>query len=287
MIRVFSYGGGVQSTAALVLAAQRRIDYKTFLFCNVGADSENPATLDYVERYAKPYAAQHGLDLIELAATRKGHPVTLYGQLTKEGSRSIGIPIRMSNGAPGNRSCTMDFKIRVVDRWLKHKLLSLYDGPRYANKAMQRQEALAQGAIVGLGISLDEIARVKPNMDTDTMSWKSNAWPLLFDVKPALTRQGCMNIIAHAGLPVPPKSSCYFCPFHSLPKWQEMRQDEPKLFEKACDLEALLNERRRMLGRDEVWLTRKLIPLARATTELTQDSLFDEMDTCESGYCMV
>jgi hypothetical protein len=32
MIRVFSYGGGVQSTAALVLAAQGVIDYHTFLW---------------------------------------------------------------------------------------------------------------------------------------------------------------------------------------------------------------------------------------------------------------
>ena len=38
MLKVFSYGGGVQSTAALVLAAQGKIDYQTFLFCNVGAD---------------------------------------------------------------------------------------------------------------------------------------------------------------------------------------------------------------------------------------------------------
>ena len=43
-LRVFSYGGGVQSTAALVLASQHKIDFKTFLFCNVGDDSENPAT---------------------------------------------------------------------------------------------------------------------------------------------------------------------------------------------------------------------------------------------------
>src|SRR5438477_12099715 len=60
-MRVFSYGGGVQSTAALVLAAQRKIDYPTFLFCNVGDDSEHPASLDYVHEYAIPYAQKHGI----------------------------------------------------------------------------------------------------------------------------------------------------------------------------------------------------------------------------------
>src|SRR5258708_98613 len=46
-LKVFSFGGGVQSVAALVLAAQGKIDYRHFVFCNVGDDSENPATLEY------------------------------------------------------------------------------------------------------------------------------------------------------------------------------------------------------------------------------------------------
>ncbi len=33
---VFSCGGGVQSTACLVLAAQGKIPYQTFIFANVG-----------------------------------------------------------------------------------------------------------------------------------------------------------------------------------------------------------------------------------------------------------
>jgi site-specific DNA-cytosine methylase len=37
-MRVVAYGGGVQSTALLVLAAQERIDFRTFLIANVGED---------------------------------------------------------------------------------------------------------------------------------------------------------------------------------------------------------------------------------------------------------
>ncbi|MFJ4917205.1 phosphoadenosine phosphosulfate reductase, partial [Streptomyces sp. NPDC088726] len=65
-LRTFSFGGGWQSMAALVLAAQGGIDYRTFLFANVGDDSENPGTLAYFTEHAAPYAAAHGLDLIEL-----------------------------------------------------------------------------------------------------------------------------------------------------------------------------------------------------------------------------
>lgn len=37
-LTVFSFGGGVQSTAALVLAAQGELDCSTFLFANGGGN---------------------------------------------------------------------------------------------------------------------------------------------------------------------------------------------------------------------------------------------------------
>lgn len=119
-LRAFSFGGGWQSVAALVLAARGDLDFDTFLFANVGDDSENPATLTYLRRHAIPYAKAHNLTIRELRRIRRdGSIETLYGRLTREGSRSIPIPVRMSNGAPGTRSCTADFKIRVIGRWLK------------------------------------------------------------------------------------------------------------------------------------------------------------------------
>lgn len=272
MIRVFSYGGGVQSTAALVLAVQGKIDYRTFLFCNVGDDSENPATIAYVDEVARPYAASHGLEIIELhKVLRTGEPDTLFKRLTKPGSKSIGIPVRMNgNGAPGRRSCTADFKVTVVDRWL-------------------RENGGKSGSVVGLGISLDEIERMKPNSDLDTTKWKENRFPLIEEVERPLTRQDCLNVIAGAGLPIPPKSSCFFCPFHKMSVWQEMRQDQPDLFWRSVELEEFLNQRRESLGMDSVWLSGALKPLDEATHEYLQDNIFDfdAFEGCESGYCMV
>lgn len=265
MIKVISYGGGVQSTALLVLAAMGKIDYQTFLFCNVGEDSENPETLAYVEQIAKPYALAHGLELIELQRTfQDGRTESLYEHITKPGSRSIDIPIRMSNGAPGNRTCTVGYKIKVVDKWLRE------------------HDAKKQGAMVALGISLDEFHRAR---NDSGISWKKLAYPLL-DLR--LDRQDCTNIIQDAGLPIPPKSSCYFCPFHRLSTWQEMRHSQPELFKKACDLETFINERRRSLGRDSVWFTDRARPLSEATTDYQQGNMFeDDQAVCESGYCMV
>jgi len=266
-LRVFSYGGGVQSTAALVLAAQGTIDFKTFLFCNVGEDSENPATLDYVRDYARPFAEKHDIEFIELQRTRFGEPETIYQRLTRPGSRSIGIPVRMAgSGAPGNRACTGDFKIKVIAKWLR-----------------EHGATPLSPATCGLGISLDEWQRMRSESG---IAYEKLEYPLI-DLR--MDRAASAADYRRAGLPVPPKSSCWFCPFHSLQVWQEMRQNQPVLFQKACELEQLLIERMNMLKPgDAAYFTRKLKPLAQATTELHQSSLFDEeSDACESGYCMV
>lgn len=143
-IRAVSYGGGVQSTALLVLAAQGRIDFDLFLMANVGDDSEHPATLEYVRNVAVPYAEKHGIELRVLTRqmVRDGSTRTLYQNLTDPTRRSVGIPARMPSGAPGSRACTQDFKVNVVARWLKE------------NGATENEPAT-----VGIGISLDEIQR--------------------------------------------------------------------------------------------------------------------------------
>jgi hypothetical protein len=225
-LRVVSFGGGVQSTALLVLAAQQRIDFSTLLFANVAADSEHPTTLRYVHDVAAPFAASHGLALHELHRVRRdGTPETLYGRLTRPGSRSLPIPVRMPDtGAPGTRSCTLDFKIRVIGGWLREHG-AVPDSP----------------ATVAIGFSTDEVHRANRKR---AKPWETPAYPLL-DL--GLSRAACQALIARAGIPVPPKSACWFCPFHRPATWAEMRRDEPELFERSVALERLLNDRRARL----------------------------------------
>lgn len=269
-LRVFSYGGGVQSTAALVLAAQGKIDFPVFLFANVGDDSEHPATLRYVREVAMPYAEANGIQLVELhRIKRDGRRDTLYAELTRQDSRSVRIPVRMMpHGAPGNRDCTAAYKIRVLGKWLK------------AAGASETTKAA-----VGLGISIDEFQRATTPDDPRT-PYQRKEYPL---IALRLSRQDCRNIISGAGLPTPPKSACWFCPYHRRSDWQEMRHAEPELFAKAVALEGVFNARRAMLGKDSVWLTDKLVPLDQATSPHRQLPMFtDETeDACESGYCMV
>ncbi|GGL09787.1 phosphoadenosine phosphosulfate reductase [Mangrovihabitans endophyticus] len=266
-LRAFSYGGGVQSTAALVLAATSRIDFPVFLFANVGDDSEDPTTLAYLHQYAMPYAARHGIRLHELHKVRRdGSTETLYGRLTRPGSRSLPIPVRMSNGKPGTRGCTVEFKIRVIGKWLK------------AHGA-----SAAYPATVGIGISLDEIERIN---NRRAEPYEHPTYPLIFDMDPALRRYDCERIIRAAGLPVPPKSACWFCPFRRPSTWAETRRDRPDIFDRACALETLLIERRRALGKDPVYLTRFNRPL-RDAVATAQDMLpiFDDEPLCDNGAC--
>jgi hypothetical protein len=266
-LTTISYGGGVQSTAMLVLAAQGRLGYDVdaALFANVGDDSEHPATLQYVREVATPWAAERGITVYELRRVmRDGSGRTLMQDLTRD-SKTINIPVRMTNGAPGNRNCTHTYKVQVVGKWLKANGASA-DDP----------------ATVCIGISTDEITRVS---NKRSMPYERPVYPLI-DL--GLDRSACQTLIAEAGLPVPPKSSCYFCPFHRPQMWAEMRRDEPELFWKSAELEATLIARRAALGKDPVYLTRFAKPLAEAIPE-AQDMLPGfEMpggEGCDSGYC--
>ncbi len=250
-MRVFSFGGGVQSTAALVLAAQGKIDYSTFLFANVGDDSENPDTLAYIENYTWAYARDNGISLVEVA--RKTNDGETLLERTKRETRSIHIPARMANGAPGRRDCTNVYKRDVIREW------------------MGKGEH-----VVGLGISWDEMHR----MHTDS-GYKNivNEYPLI-DLR--LTRTECLRIVREAGLPQPPKSSCWFCPFHRQAEWHDLRLHHPDLFDQAAELEQLLIDKRAALGKDAIYLTPKGMPLKQA---IGDQLAFDEL-TCETGFCM-
>lgn len=56
-------------------------------------------------------------------------------------------------------------------------------------------------------------------------------------------------------------------PLKTARRWAELRRDRAGLFDAACELEDLLNDRRRTLGRDPVWLTRYNRPLREAIPE--------------------
>lgn len=265
MMHIFSCGGGVQSSACLVLAAQGRIPYRTFIFANVGDNAEDPRTVAYVRDVLRPYASSNGIEWVEVQRRRRnGTPVDLYDDLHRP-IRSINIPIRMANGSPGNRNCTVHWKIKPIARWVK---------------------ANAPSCTLGKGISTDEPHRATPSRETDCYT---SAYPL---IELGLSRADCLRLVADAGLPQPPKSSCWFCPYKTGVQWAALKAERPELFGKAATLERHLNAKRSAIGRDPVFLSglgaARRLPLDQVfADQLTlMPEWIDEQDGCESGYCM-
>ena len=260
---IFSTGGGVQSTACLVLAAQGKIPYRTFVFSNVGDKAESPATIKYIDEIAKPYAAKHGIEWVDVAwVDRKGKQRDLYDDLLEQ-QRSINIPAYMPGGMPGNRKCTEAFKIKPIAKWIKNN---------------------APNCTLGKGISTDEPHRATPSRESDGYT---SAYPL---IELGISRSDCLIIAKDAGLPQPPKSSCWFCPFKTTDQWVAMRREQNDLFEKAADLEKLLQERRKQLGKDPVYMSgiggRKQVNLRDVIPEQLGLFGWEPEEGCESGYCM-
>jgi hypothetical protein len=241
-----------------VLSVRGEIDFPIHVFANVGDDSENPGTLTYVRDVLKPYASKHGLTFHE--ASRDGE--TLYQRVTRPGQKGIQIPLRGMNGRPMARNCTFDFKVSVIHDYLK------------------RHGATAENpATTGIGISIDEIERA--GRGTDRLI-ERRTYPLL---ELGLHRRDCYRIIADAGLPTPPKSSCWFCPFHSRQSWREMRRDQPEIFASAVQLESMLLTRQRLAGRDPLYLSSAALPLDIAITEAQAPLFAEGIETCDGGVC--
>jgi hypothetical protein len=84
-----------------------------------------------------------------------------------------------------------------------------------------------------IGISLDELQRVKSSLKP----WAVNRHPL---IEMRMTRQHCLEWMESRGFPVPPRSACTFCPYHSNSEWRRLQNDMPDEFQKAVEFEKRL-----------------------------------------------
>jgi len=96
-------------------------------------------------------------------------------------------------------------------------------------------------------------------------------------------RDGCKKLIKKHGLPVPPNSGCFICPFQKKAQWVELRKTHPKLFCKAEKLENKSRDRMKAKGQQLFYIKNK--PL-RVFVDENQSKLWevDEYPPCE---CML
>ena len=108
------------------------------------------------------------------------------------------------------RKCTADYKVDQIVRASR----SLCDWKRGEKRHL---------ITMWIGISRDEILRMKDSRH----AFIKNQWPL---VDKKMTREGCLTWMKYRGFPIPPRSACTFCPFHSDEEWRRLRDNEPEEF---------------------------------------------------------
>lgn len=248
---VWACGGGTQSVAIAVLVAEGALPRPSLI---VMADTSREAreTWEYKTAHLDQLLARVGLT-IEVAPHTLAS-VDLYRD------DALLVPAYSKDGRI-SAFCSGEWKRDVCERFCRSKGLREY--------------------VQWLGISLDERDRAKPNH----RSYITNAFPLL-DL--GLTRQACYRIVEGAGLPRPPKSSCWLCPHRGDDQWIRLRDHYPDEWAAAVKLDESIRAVDQANGNSGVWLHKSRLPLALAplVTEDERQPLFAERE-CSSGYCFV
>jgi len=240
MAVVISYGGGVQSTALVVLAMRERWPIDEIVHVDL-LDAESPATREYVSRFREWLRRDHGRDITIIERD-------LYGDML---ARSGFTPVPWHGRREKfmlKRQCTREYKVQPLMRYL-------YD--RYPGECIRLM----------LGISVDEYHRIRDS----SAARIEHVYPL---VDRRLTRWQCREVIERAGLAVPWKSSCWFCPYRSIRSQWALVQRYPDLAGMAQALEDRINAERRRRGQDEIVVLRV-------------DMSAEQEDFCEAGFCDV
>lgn len=99
-----------------------------------------------------------------------------------------------------------------------------------------------------------------------------------------LRRQDCIEIIRNSEIPIPEKSSCFFCPFKRYEEWIDLKNNKNDLFKKAINLEKFLNYKREKIGKDAVYLSSKGKSLQEIEKINYTQTLFEFDEDC-SGHC--
>ena len=180
------------------------------------------------------------------------------------------LPNGVKTAAVG-RSCTADYKIKPIEKKIK-ELCKIKRG--------QKDITVTQW----IGISWDEIQRAKGAKQP----WTQLRYPLL---ELRMTREQILTWMKDRGFPKPPRSACYYCPFHSDSEWRRMRDHDPGYFKKAIKFDKDM----RALGKKdvalkmEVYLHNSCKPLDEIDFDNDEDKgqqVWDFQAECE-GMCGV
>ena len=191
MVHVASYGGGINSKWLIAKWVTDGNPLHIVLFADTGDDdngqqAEKPETYADVRAFGR-WLMYHGVPCQWVRVTGE----TLYDNCIRRGT----LPAI----AFGWRTCSQRWKIEPQEKFLNNWIVT--------QEAWERGEKV----IRLVGFDAGEARRAKPYEDA---KYINRYWL----VERGDDRDACIAGLISLGLPVPPKSSCYFCP--------EMKQPE-------------------------------------------------------------
>jgi hypothetical protein len=264
MRHIISLGAGVQSSTMALMAAHGEITPMPdcAIFADTGWEPDN------VYRWLQ--WLEHQLPFPVLKTKRPGASLGEYAVDIAMGHRPRGsLPPYYLDRPFGMLpiQCSKEFKTRPVQTLIREiiGLVPKQRGPKTVEVTQW------------LGISLDESHRMK----TCEMKFVENRYPL---IEMRMSRTDCLRWMEEKGYPMPPKSSCVFCPFKGDKQWMEMRDNEPYDWRLAVEFDAMI--RKGYVGMEgEAFIHKQRVPLDQVTFRHdTQPNMFG--NECE-GMCGV
>lgn len=224
---------GTDSTALLVGLYQHHISLELILFADPGAEQPHTyAFLDTMERWLVKYDMS---------------PITRIWYIDQSGQRLILEQECLRSGslpsiAYGYKKCSQEHKMQPREKFCRHHEL--------CRTVWVRKERVVKFISYDAGEE-DRRTKVADRDKADALYQKE--YPLM---EWGWNRERCICEMQDAGLPLPGKSSCFFCP--STKRWEirTLYHQYPDLLERVLKLEenALPNLHIvRGLGRDFAW----------------------------------
>lgn len=156
--------------------------------------------------------------------------------MNSSGGRFASIPafiLDTSTGKVGKtlRQCTREYKIAPIEKAIRREVLGLA-----ARKHIPRSTKITQS----IGISVDEAGRairVQKRFD-EKVRWGDARFPL---IEKNMTRADCVRWLQNYGVPHEvPRSACVFCPYHDNAEWLRIKQNDPKGWARAVEIDLAL-----------------------------------------------